>query len=80
MLLDFSDQETFNPSLIYDYEEANIAADLFSGKKHKIATLITEDQIEGSKFFQTVASNRGISSQSFSDMDEAIRWLNEGKK
>ena len=57
------------------YELAQYGARVL-GPKIKSAMLAREDQISPDRFFENVAVNRGLNLKVFSDINEAVGWLN----
>lgn len=48
---------------------------LFASKLRKIAIVCNKDFLKDGKFYETVATNRGLFVRVTSDYDEAIAWL-----
>jgi len=64
---DLSTYETF--------ESANFATRQIPVLNVKVALLCHSDQVEAGNFWVTVAANRGLDAETFTDEDRALAWL-----
>ena len=74
VLLDDSGTE-LESAPMFEYEQANHAAQLFANRCRRFALLGNPDYLEYNEFFETVCVNRGLKLKHFTDEQEAVDWL-----
>lgn len=74
LLIDLRDLENFQPTTGQRYTIGCRAAELGAGLRG-VAVVVTEAQLDPDHFTVTVARNRGLRIELFTDRDEALDWL-----
>jgi hypothetical protein len=75
MFVDISGLTGFHPSTTQRYEMGCVGSTM-GNMLERVAVLGTAEQLEN-RFSTMVARNRGLNVQSFTDRQEALRWLLE---
>lgn len=76
LLVDISELTDFRPTATERYE-MGILGSSAAMSLTRVAVFGTPEQVHGG-FATLVARNRGLDVRSFTDRDEALRWLREG--
>lgn len=74
ILIDLTGLADFQPSTAERYAIGCRAAQMGS-ELQRVAVVVSEDQLDPDLFTVTVARNRGLPIDVFTDRDEAIDWL-----
>ena len=74
LLLDLTALERFQPTTLERYTIGCRAAQMGAGLE-AVAVVVDESQLDADLFTVTVARNRGLRIEIFTDRDEALYWL-----
>jgi hypothetical protein len=76
LLVDISELADFHPTMTQRYEMGSLGSTAGVGL-NRVAVFLTSEQLEDG-FASLVARNRGLDVRTFTDRDEALRWLLQG--
>lgn len=76
IFVDITGLTGFHPTTTQRYEMGHVGSTR-GAMLERVAVFGTAEQLER-RFSTMVAQNRGLNVQSFTDRDEALRWLREG--